>query len=143
MTVAYSGDARTHKIKEWTGKQAGTEGKTPGKVAVPPVLADAIVGWREYGDTDISDAESFIFPTRSGTCIIPTNWAEDVHKPAGKKAGLPNVSYHWFRRGQAAVQHHQSVPDQQTVDPVDPETWKAVVNLERLVEPKKGGSKSK
>ena len=101
LNIERSFCSRTHRIKEWTGKQAGTEGKTAGKVAVPPLLADAIAGWRKYGDADADDPESFIFPTRSGTCIIPTNWAEDVLKPAGKKAGIPDVSYHWFSQGHA------------------------------------------
>jgi hypothetical protein len=73
LNIERSFCSRTHRIKEWTGKQAGTEGKTAGKVAAPPLLADAIAGWREYGDTNADDPESFIFPSRSGTCIIPTN----------------------------------------------------------------------
>jgi len=148
--------SRTHKIKEWMGKQAGIRGRAAGKVAVPPRLAKEIIGWREYGDTDGSDPESFIFPTRNGTCMIPTNWAEDVLKPAGERAGVTNVSYHWFRRGHATVQHHVGrVPDKQIqgqlrhskvettrniyMQQVEPETWKAVVDLERIVYGKKGG----
>jgi len=103
--------ARTHRIKEWAGKVASSVGKTPEKVVVPPGLAKDIIGWREFGDTDGSDPESFIFPTRNGTAIIATNWSEDVLKPAGKKVGIPEVSYYWFRRGRATVQHHKKVAD--------------------------------
>ena len=101
-------------------------------------------------DTD-GDPESFIFPTRNGSCIIPTNWAEDVLKPAGVKAGLPHISYHMFRRGHATVQHHgKTAPDKAIqgqmrhskmsttqdvyMQQVDPETYQAVVHLEQSLE---------
>jgi integrase len=85
--------------------------------------------------------------TRNGTCLIPTNWIEDVLKPAGSTAGIPNVSPHWFRRGHATVQHHGGVHDKPIqgqlrhanpelhvyMQQVDLETWKAVVDLEMLV----------
>lgn len=119
------------------------------KVAVPPQLASEIEGWRKYGDTDGGDPETFIFPTRNGTCLIPTNWIEDVLKPAGIAAGIPDVSPHWFRRRHATVQHHGGVQDKPIqgqlrhakaeitrnvyMQQVDPETWQAVVNLEELV----------
>ena len=117
---------------------------------MPPTLASDIEGWRKYGDTNGADPESFLFPTRHGTCLIPTNWAEDVLKPAGEKAGIPTVSYHWFRRGHATVQHHGGVEDKPIqgqlrhakaeitrnvyMQQVDPKTYEAVVNLERLVD---------
>src|ERR1017187_8030124 len=120
-----------------------------GKVVIPPKLASDLEGWRKYGDTNGSDLETFIFPTRNGTCLIPTNWIEDVLKPAGIAAGIPDVSPHWFRRGHATVQHHGGVHDKPIqgqlrhanpeltrnvyMQQVDPETWKAVVDLEMLV----------
>jgi integrase len=73
------------------------------KVAVPPHLAADIIGWREYGATNGNDPESYVFPTRNGTPIIATNWAEDVLKPAGEKIGIPGISFHCFRRGHATV----------------------------------------
>jgi len=111
---------------------------------------EAILGWKKHGDTD-GDPESFIFPTRNGSCIIPTNWAEDVLKPAGVKAGLPHISYHMFRRGHATVQHHgKTAPDKAIqgqmrhskmsttqdvyMQQVDPETYQAVVHLEQSLE---------
>jgi integrase len=153
FTIQRSFDSRTHKIREWNSAL-----KAHGKVAVPPGLASDIEGWRKFGDTDGNDPESFIFPTRNGTCLIPTNWAEDVLKPAGEKVGIPTVSYHWFRRGHATVQHHGGVQDKPIqgqlrhskaeitrnvyMQQVDPRTYDAVVNLERLVnqsgEPKQG-----
>jgi integrase len=149
--------ARTHRVKEWAGKVVGTP-RTPAMVAVPPVLAEEVEGWRKYGDTDGRDAESFIFPTRNGTAIIGTNWAEDVLKPAGTKVGIPDVSYHWFRRGHATVQHHQNVADKPIqgqlrhadaeltrnvyMQQIAPETHRAVADLESVVlermKPKKG-----
>jgi len=85
--------------------------------------------------------------------IIPTNWIEDVLKPAGKKIGLPEISYYWSRRGDATVQH-QAVADKPIqsqlrhskiettrniyMQQVAPETWKAVVDLERLVTTERG-----
>jgi integrase len=144
FTIQRSFDSRTHKIREWNSAL-----KAHGKVAVPPALAADIEGWRKYGDTNGNDPESFIFPTRNGTCLIPTNWAEDVLKPAGKKEGIPTVSYHWFRRGHATVQHHGGVQDKPIqgqlrhakaeitrnvyMQQVDPKTYEAVVNLEGLV----------
>jgi integrase len=144
FTIQRSFDSRTHKIKEWNSAL-----KAHGKVAVPPALASDIEGWRKYGDTNGADPESFLFPTRNGTCLIPTNWAKAVLKPAGEKAGIPTVSYHWFRRGHATVQHHAHVEDKPIqgqlrhakaeitrdvyMQQVDPKTYEAVVNLERLV----------
>jgi integrase len=65
------------------------------------------------------------------------------------KASIPNISYHWFRRGHATVQHHIGVHDKPIqgqlrhskaeitrnvyMQQVDPETWKAVVDLESKV----------
>jgi integrase len=151
FTIQRSFDSRTHKIREWNSAL-----KAHGKVAVPPMLASDIEGWRKYGDTHGNDPEAFIFPTRNGTCLIPTNWAEDVLKPAGEKEGIPTVSYHWFRRGNATVQHHGGVQDKPIqgqlrhakaeitrnvyMQQVDPRTYEAVVNLERLVN-RNGGSK--
>jgi integrase len=148
FTIQRSFDSRTHKIKEWN-----PDLKAHGKVAVPPQLACEIEGWRKYGDTNGTDPESFIFPTRNGTCIIPTNWSEDVLKPAGAKAGILGVSYHWFRRGHATVQHHGGVQDKPIqgqlrhskaevtrnvyMQQVDAETWKAVVDLESKVNAKR------
>ena len=144
FTIQRSFCSRTHKIKEWNPAL-----KAHGKVAVPPKLAADLEGWRKYGDTNGGDPEAFIFPTRNGTCIIPTNWAEDVLKPAGAKAQIPGVSYHWFRRGHATVQHHGGVADKPIqgqlrhskaettrnvyMQQVAPETWRAVVDLEKLV----------
>jgi integrase len=144
FSIQRSFDSRTHKIREWNSAL-----KAHGKVAVPPTLASDIEGWRKYGDTNGSDPESFIFPTRNGTCLIPTNWSEDVLKPAGETAGIPTVSYHWFRRGHATVQHHGGVQDKPIqgqlrhakaeitrnvyMQQVDPKTYEAVVTLERLV----------
>jgi integrase len=144
FTIQRSFCGRTHKVKEWNPAL-----KAHGKVAVPPQLASEIEGWRKYGDTDGGDPETFIFPTRNGTCLIPTNWIEDVLKPAGIAAGIPDVSPHWFRRGHATVQHHGGVQDKPIqgqlrhanaeitrnvyMQQVDPETWQAVVNLEELV----------
>jgi integrase len=149
LNIERSFCSRTHKIKEWVGKQAGNQEKAPAKVAVPPKLAEDLLNWGNVGDTDASDPESFIFPTRNDSCIIPTNWAEDVLKPAGMKIGIPDISYHWFRRGHATVQHHQAVSDKPIqgqlrhskvettrniyMQQVAPETYKAVVNLEELV----------
>jgi integrase len=132
-------------VKEWNAAI-----KAHGKVAVPPRLALDIEGWRKYGDTNGSDPESFIFPTRNGTCFIPTNWAEDVLKPAGVKANIPDISYHWFRRGHATVQHHSGVQDKPIqgqlrhskaeitrnvyMQQVAAATWKAVVDLESKVD---------
>ncbi|MGA8030513.1 MAG: site-specific integrase [Bryobacteraceae bacterium] len=140
--------SRTHKIKEWAGKIAG-EGKAAQKVAVPPQLAKDILGWREYGLTNGSDPESYIFPTRNSTPIIATNWAEDILKPAGERIGLPGVSYHWFRRGYATVQHHQHVADKPIqgqlrhskaettreiyMQQIDTETFQAVCELEKRI----------
>jgi integrase len=144
FSIQRSFDSRTHKIREWNSAL-----KAHGKVAVPPTLASDIEGWRKYGDTNSNDPESFIFPTRNGTCLLPTNWAEDVLKPAGETAGIPTVSYHWFRRGHATVQHHGGVQDKPIqgqlrhakaevtrnvyMQQVDPKTYEAVVTLERLV----------
>jgi len=144
FTIQRSFDSRTHKVKEWNPAL-----KAHGKVAVPPQLASDLEGWRKYGDTNGNDPESFIFPTRNGTCLIPTNWAEDVLKPAGEEAEIPTVSYHWFRRGHATVQHHSGVQDKPIqgqlrhanaeitrnvyMQHVAPETWKAVVDLDRFV----------
>lgn len=146
--------SQTHKVKEWTGKVAGT-GKTPAKVVVPPSLAADIEGWKQFGDSKSNDPESYIFPTRNGTPIIPTNWVEDVLKPAGKRVAekhkqwsdLENVSLHWFRRGHATEQHHQGKADKAIqgqlrhadveltrnvyMQAVDPETHSAVVELEK------------
>lgn len=110
LNIERSFDSHTHKIKEWSGKVAGT-GATPAKVVVPPKLAEDLEGWRRYGNTNATDPESFIFPTRTGTCIIPTNWAEDVLKPAGERIGLPEITYHWFRRGHATAQHYEGAAD--------------------------------
>ncbi|HEU0119023.1 MAG TPA: site-specific integrase [Bryobacteraceae bacterium] len=139
--------SRTHKIKEWAGKQAG--GSAVAVVALPPGLVVELNGWRQFGDSDGSDPEAFIFPTRNGTCLIPTNWIEDVLKPAGEKIGLPEVSLHWFRRSHATLQHHNNVADKPIqgqlrhskaettrniyMQHVSPETAKAVVELETLV----------
>jgi hypothetical protein len=87
--------------------------------------------------------------THSTACAL---LAEDVLKPAGEKIGLPDVSYHWFRRGHATVQHIQGVVDKPIqgqlrhskaettrnvyMQQVDPATWKAVVDLERRVSEK-------
>src|ERR1035437_7124873 len=144
FTIQRSFCSRTHKIKEWNPAL-----KAHGKVAVPPKLAADLEGWRKYGDTNGGDPEAFIFPTRNGTCIIPTNWAEDVLKPAGAKAEIPGVSYHWFRRGHATVQHHGGVADKPIqgqlrhskaettrnvyMQQVAPETWRTVVDLEKSV----------
>ena len=118
-------------------------------MAVPPQLAKDILGWREYGLTNGSDPESYIFPTRNGTPIIATNWAEDILKPAGERIGLPGVSYHWFRRGHATVQHHQHVADKPIqgqlrhskaettreiyMQQIDTETFQAVCELEKRI----------
>jgi integrase len=144
LTIQRSFDSRTHRVKDWNPTL-----KAHGKVAVPPQLASEIEGWGKYGDTNAQDPESFIFPTRNGTCIIPTNWSEDVLKPAGQRVGIPAVSYHWFRRGHATVQHHGGVQDKPIqgqlrhakaeitrnvyMQQVAPEMWKAVIDLERLV----------
>jgi integrase len=120
--------SRTHKIKEWDeadedAEKSGDERKPEteakkahflkahGRVVLPPTLVADIRGWAQYGQTDATDPESFIFPTRNGICIIPTNWAEDVLKPAAEKIGIPEISYHWFRRGHATVQHHERAAD--------------------------------
>jgi len=148
FTIQRSFDSRTHKIKEWNAAL-----KAHAKVAVPPQLASDIEGWRKYGDTNGNDLESFIFPSRNATCLIPTNWADDVLKPAGAKAGIPEVSYHWFRRGHATVQHHAKVQDKPIqgqlrhlkaeitrnvyMQQVAPETFSAVVDLERRVNERK------
>jgi integrase len=150
LNVERSFCSRTHRLKEWAGKLGS--GKAPQKVAVPPDLAREIIGWREFGDTDGKDPGSFIFPTRNGTAIIATNWAEDVLKPAGAKVGLPEVSYHWFRRGYATVQHHTGVADKPIqgqmrhskakitrevyMQQVDHRTWQSVADLERMVQEK-------
>jgi integrase len=109
LRIERSFDSQTHKIKEWAGKIAG--GASVAKVAVPPSLIEALNGWRKFGYTNASDLESYIFPTRNGTPIIPTNWHEDVLKPAGIKAKVPGVTYQWFRRGHATVQHYGKTPD--------------------------------
>jgi hypothetical protein len=44
--------------------------------------------WRKSGETDGNNPEGFLFPTRNGTNIIPTNWHEDVLKPAGIRAQM-------------------------------------------------------
>jgi integrase len=101
--------SRTHKIKEWdeedgeeeeNAEELGNERKREtetksahflkahGRVVLPPTLVADIRGWAQYGHTDATDPESFIFPTRNGTCIIPPNWAEDVLKPAGEKIDI-------------------------------------------------------
>ncbi len=94
--------------------------KAHGKVAVPPQLASDLEGWRKCGDTNGNDPESFIFPTRNGTCLIPTNWAEDVLKPAREKAEIPTVSYHWYRRGHATVQQSRRRAGQANPRPASP-----------------------
>jgi len=66
FAIQRSFDSRTHEIKEWNSAL-----KAHGKVAVPPALASDIEGWRKYGDTNGADPESFLFPTRHGTCLIP------------------------------------------------------------------------
>jgi integrase len=92
----------------------------------------------------------YVFPTRRGTCLIPTNWIDDVLQPACEKAGVPRYTPHAFRRGHATVQHFDGVKDKaiqgQTrhatvevmrkvyVQQIDPETYGAVVQLESLVE---------
>ena len=146
FTIQRSFDSRTHKVKEWNSAI-----KAHGRVAVPPRLASDIEGWRKYGDTNGSDPESFIFPTRKRYMLHPDeNWAEDVLKPAGAKANIPNISYHWFRRGHATVQHHIGVQDKPIqsqlrdskaeitrnvyMQQVDPATWRAVVDLESKVD---------
>jgi len=142
--------SRTHKIKEWAGKQAG--GSSVAVVALPPGLVRELDGWRQFGDSDSGDPDAFMFPTRNGTCLIPTNWIEDVLKPAGEKIGLPEVSLHWFRRSHATLQHHNNVADKPIqgqlrhskaettrniyMQHVSPETAKAVVELEALVNAK-------
>jgi integrase len=151
--------SRTHKIKEWAAAsdedQDRYEGKAKGVVAVPPQLAAKIKGWAEFGDTDANDPESFIFPTKNGSAIIPTNWAEDVLKPAGAKIGISNISYHWFRRGHATIQHYEKVVDKaiqgqlrhakvQTtreiyMQHVGPEDYQSVVRA--IMEATKGGTK--
>ncbi len=67
------------------------------------------------------------------------------------KAGLPDISYHMFRRGHATVQHHgKTAPDKAIqgqmrhskmsttqdvyMQQVDPETYQAVVHLEQSLE---------
>jgi hypothetical protein len=62
FTIQCSFDSRTHKVKGWN-----PDLKAHGKVAVPPQLASDLEGWRKYGDTNGSDPESFLFPTRNGT----------------------------------------------------------------------------
>jgi integrase len=147
LNVCRSFESRTHKVKEWDPAN-----KAHGKVVVPPKLAAEIQGWRNFGDTHGDDPNSYIFPTRNGRCIIPTNWVEDVLKPAGEKIGLPGVSLHQFRRGHATVQHGVHVGDKAIqgqlrhskasttrdvyMQQVDPETLQAVVDLEMLVEAK-------
>ena len=59
------------------------------------------------------DPDSFHLSDAEWQLLIPTNWAEDVLKPAGAKIGIPEVSYHWFRRGHATVQHRKHVADKQ------------------------------
>ena len=148
LTVQRSFCSATHKVKEWEGKQANT-GKTPPVVAVPPQLTADLLSWAQVGDTEAGDPEAYIFPTRKGTPIIPTNWSEDVLKPAGVKAGVPGISYHWFRRGHATVQHfdnqsdkaiqgqlrHAKVETTQNIymQHVSAETHKAVAALEASV----------
>ena len=99
----------------------------------------------------LSDPESFIFPTRNGTCFIPTNWAEDVLKPAGaRRRTFPTFPTIGFRGHATAVQHHIGVQDKPIqsqlphsdaeitrnvyMQQVDPATWKAVVDLESKVD---------
>ena len=85
-----------HFVPAPTGSRNGC-GKVASSVRARPLrklwchpgLAKDIIGWREFGDTDGGDPESFIFPTRNGTAIIATNWAEDVLKPAGKTVRRP------------------------------------------------------
>jgi integrase len=144
FTIQRSFDSRTHKVKEWNPAL-----KAHGKVAVPPNLVCELEGWKKFGDTE-DRPDGYIFPTRNGTCLIPTNWAEDVLKPAGEKVGIPDVSYHWFRRGHATVQHHDGHEGDKSIQgqlrhaspeltrkiymqQIDEETWQSVVNLERLV----------
>jgi hypothetical protein len=76
ITIQRSFDSRIHKVKEWN-----PDLKAHGKVAVPPALKADLEGWRKFGDTK-DDSEGYIFPTRNGSCLIPTNWIEDVLKPA-------------------------------------------------------------
>jgi integrase len=144
LKVHRSFDSRTHHVKEWNPSL-----KAHGKVAVPPELAADLEGWRKFGDTNGDDPDSYIFPTKNDTPIIPTNWAEDILKPAGEKIGLPNVSYHQFRRGHATVSHFggaatkaiqaqmrhskEGTTTNVYMQQVDPETWNAVVELERSI----------
>jgi integrase/recombinase XerD len=108
LKIERSFDAQTHRVKEWSGKVTGPKSA---EVAVPPGLAEDLNGWRRYGNTDSSKPDSYIFPTRNGTPILARNWSEDVLKPAGKEAGIPGVSYHWFRRGHATIQHFSQASD--------------------------------
>jgi hypothetical protein len=50
-------------------------------------LYQELMEFRKSGE-DANNPEAFIFPTRKGTNIIPTNWHEDVLRPAGIKAQM-------------------------------------------------------
>jgi len=107
LKIERSLDAQTHKVKGWSGKVIGPNSA---EVAIPPGLAEELNGWKRYGNTDASK-DSYIFPTRNGTPILARNWSEDVLKPAGKSAGIPGVSFHWFRRCHATIQHFGNASD--------------------------------
>ena len=59
--------------------------------------------WRHWGRPGI-----IAFPTRNGTAIIPTNWAEDVLKPADRKIG--------FRISRTTGSGHATTQDESGVD---------------------------
>jgi integrase len=136
--------SRTHQVIEWNPTI-----KAHGKAAVSPKLAEAVEGWRRFGDTNGGDPESYIFPTKTGSCLIPTNWIEDVLQPACDKAEAPRFTPHAFRHGHATVQHFDGVQDKSIqgqlrhskaevtrdvyMQQTDPETYNAVLKLESLV----------
>jgi integrase len=100
--------------------------------------------------------DSLIFPTRNGTPPIPTNWAEDVLKPAGEKIGLPGIRIIgfgrlWDRTAFGEGTGHKPIQEQLRrsraeitrnvyMQVLDPETWSAVVDLESRVNAKPGSN---
>ena len=135
-------DSRSHRVIEWNGVQGVNEGNAKQVLVIPTHLAGDLLAMNCKPD-------EYLFATRNGKPLIPTNWSEDVLKPAGQKISLPGISFHWFRRGHATDQHHDGVADKaiqkqmrhskaETTRNVymqqsDPQTVSAVSNLERRV----------